>query len=543
MDLDGITWHNICPHKRGRVWNPSSDALRECLNLTFTRYQNLTTLSLNLVGYTPQFINIYQVLPLLSGLRSLKLLNVYHVLTMYDMDNIHTHCPRLTDLTLSGFCLNRTRIPLPVTQCLTLRHLCIEFSSGWSYYYNWLWYIGRKYTNLSSVRCECTSTMGIHSVNPLDDQDKEEGLTVFAQQHALTLKKLELINLVFDKRLMEALQDPNGTNTNTNHDDMMINIGDDLNNDDHAESMMEWNTTATPTQQTRPSLTSGQFNNHTTIIKAEVFVSILRYVQHTIRTLSIAWPMMDPSNVHLCNLLTRCVFLTELTIQLPGYIVGMSDNNGTVPFDRILQCCPVLTKLHINHGKIFMVGHDNDNPATQQPLSYPLKTLVLEFVFVPSCFMVMENYGLLNLEQISLDHCAIYNMNRRTPSNPKIMLDWLFHTPAPPPRPPLDINLYHTRFVNPETNRPSLVCDYISILQHGKGEEDAWAVRSSYVQKVVRMSSSMIRRKSGQLKRNNYRQQLPSEFHHGQTPTTPKVGILIYCHSLNSLRVNGSQLI
>ncbi|ORZ14105.1 hypothetical protein BCR42DRAFT_452682 [Absidia repens] len=555
LDMDSIAWHHICPHKRGRIWNPNSDAFRECLNITFTQYQNLTVLSLNLSGYTSQIIDIYQLLPLVSGLHTLKLLNVYHLLTMNDMDKIHTYCPRLMDLTLSGFCLNRTRIPLPVTQCLTLRHLCIEFSSGWSYYYNWLWYIGRKYINLSSLRCECTSAMGIRSPSVLDEQEMEEGFTVFAQQHALTLKKLELINIVFDKSFMEALRDPYGINYfyGNDDDDIMINIDDDIDNKDHVGSMMDWNTTATPMRRTRASLTSAKFNNHTTFIKPEVFVSILHYVQHTIRTLSIAWPMMGPDHIHLCNCLMRCVFLTELAIQIPGYMVGMADNNETVPFDQILQCCPLLIKLHINHGKIYMVGHGNHNGSVNT-LNYPLKTLVLEFVFIPSCFMVMENYGLLNLEQISLDHCAIYNMNPRTPSNPKIMLDWLFPIPAPPsliesdstltlPRRPLTISLYHNLFVNPETNMASLVCDYVSISQHGKGEEGSWILRSGYIQKILRMSSSMLRRKSGQLKRNNYRQQVPSEFHDGQAPTTPNVGILLYCHSVDSLCVNGLQLI
>ncbi|ORX58768.1 hypothetical protein DM01DRAFT_1381435 [Hesseltinella vesiculosa] len=140
-----------------------------------------------------------------TGLTELTLRVMSWELTMDDVECIHDRCPRLEALDLDYGNLDESGVAIPGYPSLERNHvlkkLSLNIDGEKKYFWPWLWYVGKKYgPQLASVHFNSPNCCADRIPLTLEQMAIVDTCAfTFAQQHASTLRSLELTNMmIFD---------------------------------------------------------------------------------------------------------------------------------------------------------------------------------------------------------------------------------------------------------------------------------------------------------------------------------------------------------
>ncbi|ORX58749.1 hypothetical protein DM01DRAFT_1405381 [Hesseltinella vesiculosa] len=431
------------------------------LKTTFQHYHHLTALHLDLDDGLSRSVDIYHILDLVPHLLHLKLNHAFHILTITDIEYVHNACRHLKHLELTGFCLNRLQIGQhhSIAKNHVLESLVLRFSSGWSYYWHWLWYIGRKYASqLKVLECNCTASMGLYRA--LDGTAIIQNCySVFAQQHAASLQQFSLVNLSTSQDL--------------------------------------WHQMIQSSQPTSPSpaatnITKAKFTNQHPIGDLHLIRSILTYLKPSIQDLVISLPNLNDAGPFGCvldvmNGLHQCTYLTRLTLKLPPYVFAPPDHSGVgVALDTLLRHGAHLKWLAMEHGTLSLVD--------AVPPNHPLTGLELHHVNLSTSFLCSGLMPLNHLKHITLAKCVIH-CTYGIPNDVCLPVSMAWHFP---PHRSLHVDLNYLRFYQCGNLNGDRLND-ITLYELSTDRARSWMI--SHDRRVVPLTESMGRRSAGELRR------------------------------------------
>ncbi|KAI8066439.1 hypothetical protein BC940DRAFT_347713 [Gongronella butleri] len=491
------------------------------LHLMLRYHDCLTTLHLNLNDGLSGALDVYNLLDQVPQMQHLSLSHAFHILTITDIEYIHSACRHLKSLELSGFCLNRLLIGQHhhIVKCTSLERLVIRFSSGWSFYWHWLWYFGKKYSSsLKDLVCSCSTSMGMHRVDD-DAETIENCYAVFADQHAASLERLHLINLATSHAFWEHMSERVAQKKDKAPSTMLL---------------------------TDATVTHPQINGDMRIVRM-----ISDYVHQSVRALTLSLPGFTENgrnggSVHdVCRDFGRCQHLTSLTLKLPPFIFSPPDRSTSgIPLDFLLAQCRHLTSLSVDHGTLTITNTPSFN--------HPLRTLTLNNVMLASAVLTSALVPLINLTSLHMSRCIVqYNYEHPHDLDLPLPMSWQL-----PRTKPIRVILDQIRFYQGQ-GRFGEKLNHLSIYEIATGARRAWAFSRDHG--AVELSTSLGRRRAGELRRcattkdrpsyaeddgadspyAGSRRRIPSY----KTLTRQQYHVKLSCHRLHMLTVNGNSVI
>ncbi|ORX58741.1 hypothetical protein DM01DRAFT_1333360 [Hesseltinella vesiculosa] len=336
-------------------------------------HPHLTSLKLDLSTYLFDSTNerLYTCLSLLpTGLTELTLYLLQWELTFDHVECIHDRCPWLEALSLDHGRLVEGDIAIPDYPSLEMNHvvkkLSINLEGETRYYWPWFWYVGKKYGRQLDA---------LHFANWFSSAERlaitrEQMIAIdtcaitFAQQHASTLRCLELTNMmIFDAfwAHMKASCDISPLVKVKMSNEYLI--------------------------QEPKEITIGSLSSHL------VRLSMLDYVKTWVRKLELSVAGDDFKMHDVICAISQCLRLTSLSI------LGGSDRFEFVSLPLILDLCPQLHTYTMKHQRL----HDN----SRWPIQHGLVSLKLEDVGFEVSQMNRALGALYHLQDLVIIGCDI----------------------------------------------------------------------------------------------------------------------------------------
>ncbi|CAO3647783.1 unnamed protein product [Cunninghamella blakesleeana] len=539
LTMDNGTWHYMYEkalyHSKDRL---DHDIFYEMLIQLLQKYSQLSMLSLGLYLGMPNASTFQHVFECLPHLRDLSLDNI-NLMEMTDFEIIHQCCPHLETLSFDGFCLLRKKATPPIIPNTTLRSLKIKFSSGWSVYWDWLSYIGIKYTQLEQLICICPTTMGVRNLAE-SASEMRESCDIFAKNHARHLKRLDLVNLNLDISFYNALSTyASSHHHHQQHHSLMINDSNQL----ITKSKETKETKETKESEPEPSVAIKELrvtkaSSDDSIAK---FEAIIDYIHHTIERLTIFSPTVEPNTFEIYHLLQKCIHLTDLTFHMPYQQRFFSDFD----IDILLNNCPQLTRLCILHANLKTMKSITSSTTstsaseTSSKLKkkvmkdHPLKELILKQSNIRNQ-VLSSCFNLCHLHTLHIKDCSIVYPSKYYDDNyylkidinlvPILLQDRSHHLP-------MSIFINSLEFTDHQgIKSPTL--RQIIIDENELNHQQSWIMGVSNTK--WKKSVTLNPRRSDRLKAKK-------DFH--DSFTNNSVQITIKCQSVKTLFINDQQLI
>ncbi|KAI9493062.1 hypothetical protein BDB00DRAFT_825275 [Zychaea mexicana] len=310
----------------------------------------------NSPSYKIEFLN--QTLCHTPNLRSLSLIGVLPTLRATDLDVIHSHCPQLSELKLTG--ANALLTGGSADQGVDtgyphMRRIALVYPSGWSRIADWLYGLSRRYPNLQVLDLEDSARGSI--IPRTDNAVLEQAFSAFASQHCNSLEKVRLVhlNILCFQVYRSFLAPLSKLRDLTLHDRKSMDIGELL------------DTLSPPMSH----------NCNNSLVSLDTHQSSSR----------------GPATV----LSGRCIaFLTTLNIDM---------TNKDFHFENLLDSCNSIKELTITHGNLSFTA---TTPAIQCRASTTLNQLRLKRTRLPCNSITLILSHCPKLRSLELNVCGIY---------------------------------------------------------------------------------------------------------------------------------------
>ncbi|ORX42895.1 hypothetical protein DM01DRAFT_1387263 [Hesseltinella vesiculosa] len=305
------------------------------------------------------------------NLLDLSLKPGYHSVSVSVVSMLHQSCPKLQALEIhaESFDSISNRHHLVIAENHSLKRLSLCSEEPWPQPWQWFWFIGKKYAH---QLCDLTMK-GRNTVTNTDHADMELCYTVFAQQHAASLKSLGLFDLFTGDQFWECMRAQPACRLTH----VRLDIPDFF---------------ATANSVTRPSRLQVAF----------------QYYKATVCSFQLTLPS-PPIHTYPHNGLTQvsealrelegCHRLTELTLTVPS-LNGVHTDTGTIPVNDLLQRCSQLTRLDLQKSTLFM----SPRPSNSY---HPLVALHLTRCFLREGFLATAFADLPCIKSFTLDQSVV----------------------------------------------------------------------------------------------------------------------------------------